>query len=517
MDSFLSIKSFSIRAAFSVSLVLMLFASMSAYQVKAADKPSFDKPVCLKHSCSIEMQPDGFGGYICLWCIQNTLNQMEDAMEAQQARRYAAETALMENGPDSDDPNRDNVALLEDQMERGCLLRDERQESGGYACYSAMISARSDLSLPATAKYSFEQTAGHKSSFPTHDDLHEENLAVESLSAETTTTTTPSVAHNLIPPIEQGVYEEFQTVRPSVQDSEGSSIAYNLIERLEKRGYGISGTHASALPRGEAMLLLRDKAELPVLVSLLSDFNIKFADQSLLNLKSLLLSGKYLIIRMIQKDGMITVIHIHPVENKQALIITELGLQSSPICIENLTLLLSAFLNHEEVTELAVFTHEAVPDDPAPSSEGATAAAMLTNSLTVAIIEYIQQLGHSSPEYPPIEHTGAIRELKKTQDQAELALSMPNYGFQPGPTEGSALQNVEALTGAQTPFMAQLMTPDQEVTVINFQPEASGDVMLSLSGRHFVIDRREIGALFDWIINQFKPVIQIFILAPLYF
>ncbi len=491
----------------------MLCVAASTYQAKAADRPSCDMPVCSKHSMA--MEPDGSGGHFCLQCMSDEINKLEDDMEFQLTYGYAAETVSTEAEQSPYYNVRDHTSSLADLMERARLLLDPGQATGGYISSSAMVSSRSGLSLPATAKYSFEGTAEHKTSLPTHDDPHE-NLAVESLPAEMITTTTPSVAHNIIEPAEQGGHEEFQTVRTSVQDLEGSSIAYNLIERLEKRGYGISGTHASALPPGEAMLLLRDKVELPVLLPLLSHFNIEFAAQSLLNLKSLLLSSKYLIIRMTQKDGMITVIHIHPVENQQALIITELGLQSSPICIENLPLLLSAFVYHEGVTELAVFTHEAVPDDPAPSSEGASAGAILTQSLTVAIIEHIQRLGVSSQEYAPIEHTGAIRELKKTQDQAKLALSMPDYGFQQNPAEGDALQNVEALTGAQTPFIAQLITPDQQVTVINFQPEASGDVMLSLSGQHFLIDRREIGALFDWIINQFKPLIQIFTLAPIY-
>ncbi len=500
-----------------------------------------------------------------MWCLQDNLNQMEDEIEAQQTR-YATETTPMEIEPDSGDPDRgndrDNAGLLEDQMERGCLLRDQRQASGGYACYSAMVSPRSDLSLPPTAKYSFEGQSEHKTSLPTHDDSHE-NLVVESLPAETgdkspsltvtvkrldnvldqinnkldealdriqsssdpeEVTEGPSVAHSL--PAAAEPTEDFLNAMPvkskrlgtCVQESEGSSIAHNLVERLEKRGYKMSSisNHASALPRGEAMLLLRNRVELPVLLSPLSDFNIKFAAQSLWDLESLLLSGSDLFIRMIHKDGMITVIYIHPVENQQVLIITELGMQSSPIPIEKLNLLFSAFMYHEGVTELAMFTHEAAPDDPAPSSEDATAGAILTPSLTDAIIEHIQQLGVSSAEHPPIEHTGAIRELKKTQDQAELALSMPDYGFQPNPAEGDALQNVEALTRAQSPFIAQLITPDQQVTVINFQPEASGDVMLSLSGQHFLIDRREIGALFDWIINQFKPLINIFLLAPIY-
>ncbi|WOG28807.1 hypothetical protein [Endozoicomonas sp. 8E] len=516
-----------------MSFVLMLFAAASTHQAKAADRPSCDLPVCSKHR--IAMDSDGSGGHFCLQCMSDAINEMEDDIEFQQTYRYATETVSMEAEQSSCYNVRDHSYSLADMMESSRLLLDQGQVSGGYVASSAMVGTRSGLSLPATARYSFDGSAVHKPGFPAHDDSHG-NLAVESIA---TISETPSTKEGHNPPSQEGniprlydallalhgtlveveaeIVTEAEALPTPVQVTEAFSIAHSLIELLEQEGYKISGTEARVLRRGEVMMLLREEAELSALVSLLTDFNIEFASHSLSDLKSLLLSGKSIIVRIIQKNGMITLIHIHPAENDQARIITEVGMQSMPINIDNMITLLNGFLASEGLTDLAMFTHEGVvdtlPDDPAYTSQG----AMLTNSLTVAITEYIQELAFSSPETPPIEHTGAIQELSKTHDQAKLALSMTNFGFEPGPTEGSALQNVEALTGAQTPFMAQLIAPDQQVTVINFQPEASGDVILSLSGQHFVIDRREIGALFDWIINQFKPVIHIFILTPLFF
>ncbi|MGI9278576.1 MAG: hypothetical protein ACR2PX_02980 [Endozoicomonas sp.] len=520
-------KPFSIKTAGIVSLLLMLFAVMasSAPKARAADKPPCDKPLCREHK--VAMEPNGIGGHYCLQCMQDMINQQEDEQEAQLTQLHADETLPMETGSNPDDKDKDEVDTLTDQMDRSRLLRDPGQASGGYVASSTMVGTGSGLSLPAGAKYSFDTTLVHKGSVPTHDDSHT-NLGVEVASDVSATPhlpgeDDPSPKEPDTPMVYQAPMTQYHTssepqfMSAPVQVSEGSSVAHNLIKLLKQEGYGTSGSGGSVLPSGEGMLLMRGDAELNALISILSGFNIELAAHSLSELKTLLLSDKKVIIRMIQKDGTITVIHIHPVENNQALIITEVGMQSVPVNIDEIITLLNTFLVNEEVTLLTLFTHAGVTDSLPTAPLHQTQGASTPASLTTAIIEYIQQqLKFSAPQLPPAIHNDAIYELQATHDQASLALLMPTYGFQPGSEEGTSLQNIEELSATQTSFMAQLIAPNQQATVINFQPDSTGGVTLTLSGQHFVIDRRDVGQFFDWIINQFRPVVRIFILAALF-
>ncbi|WP_152558782.1 hypothetical protein [Endozoicomonas numazuensis] len=505
--------------------------SVSVSQATAADKPPCEKHMCTKHH--IAMEPDGSGGHFCLQCMQDTINEMEDEKESQLIHQHAGVMVPMDTGPTTDDKDKDkdDADKLADQMGRSLLFRDPGQASGGYVASSTMVGTSSGLTLPAGAKYSFDLTVINKAIVPSHDDSHS-NLGVETL--DTTTVTHPPVENDppLVEPDNLMVYQppmanydtltEPQFMFAPVQASEGSSVAHNLIKLLQQEGYQTSSGGSSTLPGGEGMLLLRGEAELSALISILPTFNIELAAHSLSDLKALLLSGKKVIIRMIQKNGTITVIHIHPADNAQALIITEIGMQSASIPIDSIITLLNTFLTNEEVTLLTLFTHTEVTNDlPTalfPQTQGVTATASVTApaSLATAIIDYIQRLQHSSPVIPPDINYGAVQELQDTHDQASLDILMTTYGLQSIPTEDTALQNIEEFSTTQTPFMAQLIVPNQPATVISLQPDSAGDVTLTVSGQHFVIDRRNVGELFDWIINQFKPVIKIFILMALF-
>ncbi len=47
------------------------------------------------------MEPDGSGGYYCLQCMQDMINQMEDEEESKLAQQHPAETTPMEVDPSS--------------------------------------------------------------------------------------------------------------------------------------------------------------------------------------------------------------------------------------------------------------------------------------------------------------------------------------------------------------------------------------------------------------------------------
>ncbi|WP_062266491.1 hypothetical protein [Endozoicomonas arenosclerae] len=424
-------------------------------------------------------------------------------------------------------------------MDRSPLIRDPGQASGGYVASSTMVGTGSGLSLPAGAKYSFDLAVIHKANLPTHDDSHG-NLGVETLDTTAihppdegdlplTNLDNPMVYH--APMADYDAPSEPQFMSAPVQASDGSSAAHNLIKLWQQEGVSTSNTGYAALPSGEGMTFLRGQADLSSLIAILQGFGIELAANDLSDLKALLLEGKKVIIMMIQKSGTITVLHIHPAGNNQALIITEVGVQSAPINIDSLAALLNSFAANEEVTLLTLFTHTEVtislPTAPLPQTQSSSASASVSAStsasasapdwLTTAILDYIQQsLKFSAPTLLPAVHHGAVQELQDTHDQASLEILMPTYGFHPGPTEGTALKNVEQLSADQTPFIVQLIGQNQQAIAINLQPDSAGDVTLTLSGQHFVIDSRDVGALFDWIINNFAPLVRIFILAALF-